>query len=359
MLPYTTPDNQSISGAIKKEISDFQVEEIPAYEPSGKGEHLFVFIEKHGLSTQEVLEALSHLPGVSINQIGYAGMKDRQGITRQWFSIHTPDKLPLHLIESPQLKVLKESRHFNKLKPGHLKGNQFNVLLRDVNIRGDFEILWNQVILRGFPNYYGEQRFGWGNQNVVKGWDILKTKAKKTPRNKKNKFFLQAFQSAIFNHQLSTRINAQIPFNEPQLGDLAYIHLSGAVFSVDTSDTLAQCKKRAETGEISPSGFLPGYKVSQAEGDCGKMEKEILSRLGLTFSDFFLDRKKMSLKGERRSFRSFAKNPTYSFEPLNSSKNIRFQFSLPSGVFATTFLREFMKNDQQQDLLPFILETLP
>jgi len=66
---------------------DFRVEEIPAYLPSGRGEHIMCQIRKRGRSTDEVLRALSRHTGLSPGQFGSAGLKDRHAETIQWLSV--------------------------------------------------------------------------------------------------------------------------------------------------------------------------------------------------------------------------------------------------------------------------------
>ena len=71
-LPYLTADQPGIGGRLKSEPEDFLVEEIPLYPASGEGQHVYVEIEKRGLSTfaaiRKIAQAL-HVPPVAI---GYA-----------------------------------------------------------------------------------------------------------------------------------------------------------------------------------------------------------------------------------------------------------------------------------------------
>jgi tRNA pseudouridine13 synthase len=107
--------------------ANFSVDELPAYEPSGSGEHLYVRVEKRELNTDDVADALARATGRSQREIGYAGRKDRIAIARQWFSVQLGDEAALAKLDVPGLEVLEVSRHRNKLRLGHLRGNRFRL----------------------------------------------------------------------------------------------------------------------------------------------------------------------------------------------------------------------------------------
>lgn len=65
----------------------FFVEEIPAYLPTGEGDHTYVWIEKRNLTTLDAINRLARVLGVENSDVGYAGMKDRRATTRQWLSL--------------------------------------------------------------------------------------------------------------------------------------------------------------------------------------------------------------------------------------------------------------------------------
>ena len=50
--PLLTVDLPGIEGKIKTVPEDFEVEEIPAYEPSGQGEFLYLWIEKRDMGAE-------------------------------------------------------------------------------------------------------------------------------------------------------------------------------------------------------------------------------------------------------------------------------------------------------------------
>ncbi|HEY1132486.1 MAG TPA: tRNA pseudouridine(13) synthase TruD, partial [Roseateles sp.] len=139
---YTTlpqwPNAYPLSGAtatLKFFNEDFTVTELPLQLPSGEGEHIWLDIEKNGANTTFVAQQLAEAAGVQDWDVGYAGLKDRYAITRQWFSIHLPkgETPDLTLLQHPEFKVLSQSRHVKKLRPGDLLGNRFRIVLRDVS----------------------------------------------------------------------------------------------------------------------------------------------------------------------------------------------------------------------------------
>src|SRR3989338_8775013 len=85
--PYLTWDIPGIPGVFKQREEDFDVEEIPAYEPSGEGEHLYLWVEKKGRSTAHLVQALAKICGIPAFHIGVAGRKDVRARTRQWMSL--------------------------------------------------------------------------------------------------------------------------------------------------------------------------------------------------------------------------------------------------------------------------------
>jgi len=161
-LPYLTPDFPGITGTLKARPQDFFVQEIPLYEPSGQGEHVYAEIQKVGLTTFDAITRISKALNVSPRGIGYAGMKDAQAVTRQTFSIFGTSPEKVMALKIPGITIGWAIPHVNKLRLGHLKANRFAIRLRDVN---PTDVVKLQPVLktiqqRGLPNYFGEQRFG-------------------------------------------------------------------------------------------------------------------------------------------------------------------------------------------------------
>ena len=217
-LPHTTlpdwPPAYPPSGAratLKSLNEDFIVTELPLQLPSGEGEHLWLDVEKNGANTAFVAQRLAEAAGVQERDVGYAGLKDRHAITRQWFSIYLPtgksgETPDLTALQHPEFKVLGQSRHVKKLRPGDLRGNRFRLVLRDVSgDRAAIEALLAAVAAQGVPNYFGAQRFGFDGGNVEQGRAMLAREIR--VRNPKKKgLYLSAVRSFVFNEVLAQRI---------------------------------------------------------------------------------------------------------------------------------------------------------
>lgn len=205
--PHAYP--ASGAGATLKSLNeDFVVTELPLQLPCANGEHIWLDIEKNGANTAFVAQQLAVAAGVDERDVGYAGLKDRHAITRQWFSIYLPkgETPDLTLLQHPEFKVLSQSRHVKKLRPGDLQGNVFRIVLRDVTgDRSAIEANLQAVASQGVPNYFGAQRFGHDGGNVEQGRAMLAREIR--VRNPKKKgIYLSAVRSFVFNEVLALRI---------------------------------------------------------------------------------------------------------------------------------------------------------
>jgi tRNA pseudouridine13 synthase len=212
---YTTlpswPQAYPASGAsatLKQLNEDFIVTELPLQLPAGEGEHLWLNVEKNGANTAFVAQQLAEAAGVTDRDVGYAGLKDRHALTRQWFSIYRPkgETPDLTQLQHPEFKVLHQTRHVKKLRPGDLQGNRFRIVLRDVAGQRDaIEANLAAVASQGVPNYFGAQRFGFSGGNVEQGRAMLAREIR--VRNpKKKSLYLSAVRSFVFNEVLALRI---------------------------------------------------------------------------------------------------------------------------------------------------------
>lgn len=168
-----------VGGRIKHRPEDFLVAEQPLYQPSGQGEHVYLFIEKRNQSTSDVVRRLGKLFRVGRRDIGYAGLKDKFAVTQQWFSVLQRDpgevRRGIERMEFTPFKLIRHARHGNKLRRGHLKGNRFVIRIRDAAADGAArarEIL-QRLAAQGVPNFVGEQRFGYRHNNHQLGRLLL------------------------------------------------------------------------------------------------------------------------------------------------------------------------------------------
>lgn len=344
-LPYLTADLPGIGGQLKQQPGDFEVEEIPAYQPAGAGEHLFLWIEKTGISTEQLTRHLVRTLRVAQRDIGVAALKDRHAVTRQYVSVPAKSAPNLPAVESAEVRVLSASLHQNKLRTGHLRGNRFSILLRDVPANA-LELagqIASQIEQCGVPNYFGEQRFGTEGETSELGFALLRgeqTPADIHPSRRRFlvKLALSAAQSVLFNELLSERIRSG-ELHRAILGDVLQVVASGGVF-VCEDPSIDQ--GRFDAREVVPTGPMFGPKMKQATHDIARREAQVLDRHQLTMDQFGLYRDLTS--GTRRPYIIFPEELRVTAE----AEGLRFRFSLPSGCYATVLLREFRKAPDSQ-----------
>src|SRR5262245_12356754 len=169
--PLLTADLPGIGGRIKEEPEDFEVEEIPAYLPGGGGEFLFLWVEKRGMGAEFFVRQVAKRLGLAPGEVGTAGLKDRHAVTRQWVSVPASAADRLGELEGDGIRLLDTARHGNKLRPGHLRGNRFRILVRDPDAAAAERLppLLDRLRRLGLPNSYGPQRFGRGGETVLQG----------------------------------------------------------------------------------------------------------------------------------------------------------------------------------------------
>lgn len=324
------------AGRYKTEFEDFIVEEVPAYEPSGQGEHTWLWVEKRGLSTLDLLHEVAAALDRDERHFGVAGLKDARAISRQWISIDNVEPARCEGLAGERFRVLAATRHGNKLRLGHLRGNRFDIVLRgaaaaDLTIA---EHVLADCVRRGVPNYFGEQRFGKRGANLQKGLDVLHGDPVQAARRMPRRVFglvLSAVQSEVFNRVVMARRDA---LDRLLPGDLAFLHKNGAVFPVvDVDKEMA----RVERFEISASGPMPGPDMLQPSGETLVLEQQALQQLGLT-GDEFRNLPFRVARGERRPLRV----PVTETAAAMVDSGLRVRFTLPKGAYATAVLREML-----------------
>jgi len=396
MHPYLTADIPGCGGLLKESPEDFIVEEIPAYLPCGSGEHLYLTVEKRGLTTLEAIRRIAGALKVTERDIGYAGMKDAVGITRQTISLQKVTAGAALALKLDNIKVLSATRHSNKLKLGHLKGNHFRIIVRGVSDTAADTAAAVLAVLqrRGVPNYFGHQRYGaQGNSHLIgaamlrRDWqgavdcligepaavqddawraaisayrqgspaeslrlmprhcrserDVLQRliaheceweRAFSVVHPRLKKLYLSACQSFLFDMVVAERL-AQI--DQVRAGDLAWKHVNGACFLVEDQGVEAH---RAAAFEISASGPMFGSRMTQPAGAVLEMEQMVLAKAGFTAESFDLGGG-LRMEGERRPLRVPLGEASFQVE----CDRLQLEFSLPKGSYATSVVREITK----------------
>ncbi len=325
-------------GKIRSVPEDFIVEEVLGFEPSGAGEHHFLKIEKTGENSEWIAKLLARHAGVKRRDIGFAGLKDRQAKTSQWFSVYLPGKSEVDwpAIETETVHLLEQTKHNKKLRRGIHKGNRFRLIIRE--LEGDKESLkkrLEQIAEQGVPNYFGSQRFGIEGRNIEGAEALFSGEIKVRDRARKG-FYLSAARSFIFNSILSERIK-QKSWNSLLPGDVAQFDGSGSCFKVAELDESIQT--RLQSMKIHPTVCLWGKGKSMTEGEPRLLEQAVTDRFPLLRDGLI----KAGLEQARRAMRLSVKELTWKIpEPTI----LEISFMLPSGGFATAVLNELIEQDR-------------
>jgi tRNA pseudouridine13 synthase len=268
--PLLTADLPGIGGKIKFDPEDFEVEEIPAYEPSGQGDFLYLWIEKRDMGAEYFTRQIARRLDIPVGEIGSAGLKDRRAVTRQMVSLPASVEPRLPQLDGDGIKVLRVSRHGNKLRPGHLHGNRFRILIRAATVRerapaggepplpdgrGSLDSIIERIRQHGLPNFYGPQRFGKGGETLQMGLALLRRE--KTGKPIRNPFLkklaLSAAQSALFNHALAQRMRDGL-LRRVLPGDvMCKIPFGGMFVAVDVEAEQRRFDARARSSVPAPS----------------------------------------------------------------------------------------------------------
>lgn len=399
-LPYLTADLPGTQGVIKQYDEDFVVEEMPLYPACGEGTHTYITIEKRGLTTPAAIRMIARALDRRPHEIGYAGLKDAHGVTRQTISIEHVEPARLQSLSLSRIKVLSVNRHTNKLKLGHLAGNRFVVKMRDTRpspltfARPIIEAL----TARGVPNYFGPQRFGARGDNAAVGLAIMKgdfddavalmlgrpsdmdhgpvrrarelfeqgdlveaadawppafsqqaricrafrqsnkdaRRAWRSVDHGLRRLYISAVQSDLFNRILAARIDT---LDRLQEGDVAWKHANGASFRVEDA---AVEQPRCDAFEISPTGPLFGSKMMDAHAGPGDKEHQVLAASGLT-GEQLRSMGGTKLRGGRRPLRVPISDVSLDIADDQHGPFLRIGFALPPGSYATSVMREILK----------------
>jgi tRNA pseudouridine13 synthase len=347
-LPYayasdTVTSKPLLKGILRRNPEDFYVEEILGFEPEGEGEHVFLWIEKKGLNTQQVAGEIARLAKLPERQVSYSGMKDRRAVTRQWFSVHLPGKknidwTPLH---NDHLKVLTQTRHLRKLRRGVHKANRFVIKLVDVQgSQSNLDQTLTVMAKHGVPNYFGEQRFGHNGMNVEKAQQLF-TGFYKAKRHQRG-IYLSAARSFLFNQILAKRV-LDGSWNTVLSGELLMLAGSHSVFPQGDEGELDE---RLAVADIHLTGLMSG-KASALS--CTDRVQALEQEVEASYPELVSGLEQEGLKAERRALRVIPGDLRWRLNKENDGITIELDFSLPSGCFATAVIRELAEYEVYND----------
>lgn len=323
---------------IRTTDADFQVVEDLGYEPAGEGEHYYLWVEKEGQNTEFVAEDLARRIKVHRKFVSYAGMKDRHAITRQWFSVHLPgkDELAESLFDGSLYRVLTCSRHLKKLHTGVLQGNHFKLVLREFQgDRCEFEARLQRVKENGFPNYFGEQRFGYEGGNLEAAEAMLLAGKRVRSRHKRG-LYLSAARSWLFNWVLHHRVELGC-WRDALLGDLLNIDGSGSIFPYLSVAEVEDVSSRTRQGLIHPTAPMWGAPCYFPLAKAGRLEAECLE----PFESLLRALESSGLNASRRSLRAMPRDLQWRWlEEGVETDAVELCFYLPKGCYATSLMRE-------------------
>lgn len=291
----------AVSGQIKTTTNDFYVEEMMNPDLSGEGEHVWLWIEKDGQNTDYVAGRLARFAQVKKMDVGISGLKDRWAVTRQWFSVYLGNKPEpdWEAFNCEGTKVLRFSRHNKKLRRGEHGANLFRIVVRDLENTEALSSKLEVVKAKGFPNYFGPQRFGFNGANLDRGALFFdgKIKASKSQRS----FYLSAARSFLFNLNLARCIGDESWLTLPEGGPLY--------------------------GDEKPG-----------EAELTTEERAILEKYPAFKKGIHQNR----LRLERRPYVVVPKSLSWQIE----ANTVKLEFELPTGVFATSLLSEVFELTQ-------------
>ena len=399
--PYLTTDIPAIPAAMRRHLEDFQVDEMPDYEPCGSGDHVYVHIEKTGLTTRQAVVTLAQALAIPVSRIGVAGRKDARGVTRQVLSVEGVEPSRIKALDIARLRILDIARHRTKLRLGSLRGNGFVIRLRAVPPErlGEVRDVVSVLSQRGVPNYFGPQRFGvrgdtWEVGRLLLAGDFAaavvlivgqpaagdpelirrarelaasgryRDAARAWPQGFRDSallcrrlhatggdarraifgldrsvlaFYVSAYQAWVFNRVLAERLQG---LDRLLTGDIAFSHGTGLCARV--TDALAE-QARATRFEVSPTGPIVGFAMSTPEGEAAGIEQKVLADAHCALKD--LPRTgPFKCVGGRRPLRFPLQQIQLESARDEAGSYLELRFTLPPGCYATAVLREICKD---------------
>ncbi len=345
----------------KAGAQDFVVNEILDIDFANTGEHLWLHIQKSGMNTAYLDKLLSEWAEIPLRDVGYSGLKDRQALTRQWFSLRLPKKqMPAATFASrnsgdignnESVEILAQHWHHKKLNRGTHRGNQFIITLRDIDFGSNDKLSIEQhlqhISANGVPNYFGPQRFGFGGNNIREALTLFarptkesrlqpkKSKRKRAPREQ-NSMELSAARSLIFNEILAARVRGG-SWDTGVDGEVFNLNGSGSIFaSEEMDDTL---RSRVASGDIHPTGVLWGTHNDKISGAAAELEKEVVGQSPL-LSKLATGLEQRDIKAQRRALRLPIEDLRWRW---TDGQTLVLSFTLTTGSFATSVLASLVQ----------------
>ena len=342
----------------KTSATDFVVNEILPLEFTGEGEHLWLHIEKLGMNTAYLAKLLSEWADIPLRDVGYSGLKDRQALTTQWFSLRIPlrqlpdsEFAPIDIGDNESVTILAQHWHNKKLNRGTHRANQFIITLRDIELEGDDKSSVEQHLANigatGVPNYFGPQRFGWNGNNIREALALFarpapenrpqpkKSKRKRAPREQ-NSMELSAARSLIFNEILAARVRDG-SWNTGLAGEVFNLDGSGSIFDSEAIDDALRA--RVTSGDIHPTAVLWGMGNDKVSGQAAQLEKNVVNNSAL-LTQLATGLEQRDIKAQRRALRLPIEDMSWKW---SDEQTLVLSFTLMTGSFATSVLASLVQ----------------
>lgn len=325
----------------KASPEDFFVEEVLGFEPSGEGEHCLVWVEKRDLDSNTAGTRLADALGLRRRLVSHCGLKDRHAVTRQWFSLHMPGQPSPEAaaLESEGLRVLHITRNTRKLRRGIHLGNRFTIRLREPSF--DFasaQQRWQQIVIKGVPNLFGEQRFGHEGRNVEKALSMFRGEFMPGDRLLRG-LLLSSVRSHLFNAVIAERMRRG-NWDQPQAGEVYGFPDNGTILLI--ANLRGDEAQRFAEGKIELTAPLWGSGELHTAAAVRALEMEVASRL----PELSTGLEAAGLRQERRVMRLRPMNPSLIALP---NGDLQVTFDLPRGTYATTVLRELAQLEETRE----------
>lgn len=326
-----------VTGRLRVTPEDFLVSERPLVAPAGSGEHVWLLIRKRLENTETLARRLARIAGVHPREVSYAGLKDRNAVTEQWFSVHLPgrpdpDWRPL---DSAGVTLLRRERHTRKLRRGALRGNAFRLRVRALRgDAGELERRLQQIAAGGVPNYFGEQRFGRDAANLHSAQRLFAGSAGRLTRHQRG-LALSAARAFLFNQVLAERV-AQGSWNHALDGEVLQLAGSRSWFIAQAADP--ELERRLRALDVHPTGPLAGAGHTPAGQACAALEKRVLT----AYDNWCAGLARAGLRQERRPLRLVVESLVWTWPQPDC---LELGFTLPAGAYATSVMRELVRQE--------------
>lgn len=331
-----------LTGRLRVAPEDFVVEEELGYEASGDGEHEFLTIRKRERNTQDVARQLARIADVPQVAVGYAGLKDRNAVTTQHFSVQMPGRVApdWSLIEDDGLQVIAAQRHNRKIRRGSLRGNRFRIRVNDVaGDRARAEQVLQSIVECGVPNVFGGQRFGRNGRNLQRVDDLFARRGRRPGREQRS-LLLSSARSFLFNLVLAQRVG-QASWDQAMVGDVMMLAGAQRQFAFDPDD--ASIAPRLAELDIHPTGPLCGRRSRALEpsGLAASVEGQVLT----AWDGWIESLQRLGLDADRRALRLAVQGLEWTWR----DNTLVLEFSLVAGAYATAVLRELVLEPTPDD----------